>query len=122
MTLSRMWSILDNNGFRIVTYTKNLIDYISELVVNYPRSEVVLKDKLISAGYELLELVYLGNILEERLDVQRRIIVKISMLDAYLEFSYNRKCISLKKMQRGSRYLSVIRKMVYGWIKSVNQV
>ena len=39
------------------------------------------------------------------------------MLDYYLEMSYHKKYISLKKLTYGSRNLEVIRKLIYGWIK-----
>lgn len=70
----------------------------------------------------MLEAIYLANVMEDKLDIQKQILAKLSMLDTYLEFSYNHKCVSLKKMQRGARYLSMIRKMVYGWIKSASKI
>lgn len=95
---------------------------MKSVVIYYPRIEYILKDRLINTSYDLLELIYLANVMEDRLVFQKRILSKLSMLDTYLEFSYNHKCISLKKMQRGARYLSVIRKMVYGWLKSASKV
>lgn len=95
---------------------------MNSLVIYFPRVEYVLKDRIVNKGYDLLELIYLGNVMEDRLDIQKKILVDLSMLDTYLEFSYKRKCISLKKMQRGARYLTIIRKMVYGWIKSASKV
>ncbi len=65
-----MWHILDE--FRIASYVKELIEYIEELVENYPRREYVLKDRMVSDGYELLELVYLGNVMDDRLDIQKK--------------------------------------------------
>ena len=38
------------------------------------------------------------------------------MLDFYLEKSYNKKCISLKRLNQLSSKLEKIKKMIYGWI------
>jgi len=108
---------VNNDKFNVINKTKKFIEFIDSVVINYPRREYVLKDKMITTSYDLLEFIYLGNVSEDKIDIQKKILSKISMLDFYLEQSYNKECISLKKMQNGSRQLNEIRKMVYGWIK-----
>ena len=44
------------------------------------------------------------------------------MLDFYFEKSYNKKCISLKKLNMLSSKLDNIRKMIYGWIKNESKL
>ena len=107
-----------NDKFKVVINIKDFINYIDTILINYPRSEYILKNRLENTSYDLLELVYLGNLMEDRIDIQKKIICKISMLDYYLEVSYKNKCISLRKLNNASKKLDVIRKMVYGWIKS----
>ncbi len=105
-----------NNKFKLVDNIKHLIITINSLVINYPRRFFVLRDRLVNTSYDLLELVYLANSMEDRINLQKRIIAKISMLDAYLEMSYKERCISLKKMQSVVSELRTINRMVIGWI------
>lgn len=56
--------------------------------------------------------------IDDRLYKQKEILSKISMLDFYLEISYNDKIISLKKLNQGTRLLDIIKKLMYGWINS----
>ena len=109
---------MDNDKFKLITNTKVLVSYINEIVINYPRVEYTLKDRLVNTSYELLRLIYFANVLDNKLIIQKEIIVNISMIDFYLELSYKNKCINLKKLQGLSRRLNEIRKMTYGWIKS----
>lgn len=106
-----------NNKFIIANKTKQLISSLNEIIINYPRSEYVLKDRIINTGYDLLELIYLANTKEDRLDIQKEIIVKICMLDFYLETSYSKKIISVKKLKSISLKLNEIKKLIYGWVK-----
>lgn len=90
-----------NDKFIVINEIKKFIIYVREIVINYPRREFILKDRIEKTSYEVLELVYLTN-----------------MLDFYMEISYNNRFISLKKLNQGMKLLDNIRKLVYGWIKS----
>lgn len=107
-----------NDKFIVINEIKKFIIYVREIVINYPRREFILKDRIEKTSYEVLELVYLTNMVDERLIKQKEILSKISMLDFYMEISYNNRFISLKKLNQGMKLLDNIRKLVYGWIKS----
>lgn len=107
-----------NNEFRIVKNMKQFILSLDSILINYPKNEKILKDKIKSTSYELLELILLANLKENKLEEQQLIIVKISMLDFYFEESYKKKYISERQALRKTNELSVITKMMYGWIKN----
>lgn len=109
---------MNNDRFKIVNNIKLFIKYIDKIIINYPRSSFNLKNRLESTSYELLELVFLTNIVEDRKFYQRKIISKISMLDFYLELSYDKRYISLKVFNKGINMLNTMRKMIFGWIKN----
>lgn len=109
---------MNKDKFMVVNETKKFIVYVNEILINYPRKCYVLKDKIESTSYDVLELIYLTNMIEDRLYNQKIIISKISMLDFYLEISYKKEIISLKKLNQGCRLLDVIRKLMYGWVNS----
>lgn len=108
----------NNDKFKVINETKKFILYTKEILVNYPRKYYILKDRIEKTSYEILELIYLTNMVDDRLYNQKIILSKISMLDFYLEISYNDKIISLKKLNQGTRLLDIIKKLIYGWINS----
>lgn len=108
----------NNDRFNVINEIKRFVEYTDEILVNYPKKSYVLKDQIEKTSYDILELVYYTNIIPDRLDYQKKIIAKLSMLDYYLELSYNKRYISLKKMNQGSRMIETIRKLMYGWVSS----
>ena len=109
---------MNNDKFKVINETKKFIIYVNDILINYPRKYYVLKDKIERTSYEILELIYLANMTNDRLLLQQTILSKISMLDFYLEISYNDKIISLKKLNQGTRLLELIKKLMYGWVNS----
>ena len=105
-----------NDRFKIVTNIKDFTYHIDSILINYPKCEFNLKNRLENTCYDLLELTYLANSFNVKLNLQKEILSKVSMLDFYLEKSYNKKCFSLKKLNLLSSKLDVIKKMIYGWI------
>lgn len=61
----------------VATNLKKTILYIEKTVINYPNKYKVLKDKIIITMYEILELVYYTNCLNDKKDNQYLIISKI---------------------------------------------
>ena len=45
---------------------KKTIEYIEKVTKNYPKIEYVLKNKILDACYELLELTYKANIYHDK--------------------------------------------------------
>ena len=78
---------MDTEKFKVVVEVKKFIEFSDSLLVNYPRSSRVLKDRIENYSYDLLEFVYYANLLKNRVEYQKRIIVMISMLDYFLELS-----------------------------------
>ena len=107
-----------NNEFRIIKNMKQFILSLDILLINYPKSEKILKDKIKSTSYEILELILLANLKQEKLIEQQLIISKLNMLDFYFEESYKKKYISEKTCLYKVQELSNITKMIYGWLKS----
>lgn len=110
---------MNKDKFVVIINIKDFINFVDSIIINYPKKEHILKDRLQETSYYLLELAYLGNVVDEKSEIQKKMISKINMLDFYLEVSYNKKCISQKKLNAACRKLEIITKMVYGWIKSV---
>lgn len=110
--------IIIKDNFRITINIKKFIYYIKKTVLNFPNNEKVLKDSIIKTLYEVLELTYYANELEDRLNIQANILAKIKMINYYLHESCDKKYISLKKLSISGEFLLNITKGVYGWINS----
>ena len=111
-----------NNEFRTIKNMKLFILSLDSFLVNYPKKEKVLKDKIKSTSYEILELIFLANLKPEKLTEQQQILAKISMLDFYLEESYKKQYISEKLCKHKGKELSMITKMLYGWVKNGSSI
>ena len=108
-----------NSDFILLNKTYQTNDYIYKMLINFPRSEKILRDKINDTSFEILELVYFSNLLEthERIIYQKKIISKIKMLDFYFKIACDKKYISYKKyMKLGSFLLNMI-KQIHGWIR-----
>lgn len=110
--------IIIKDNFRIIINIKKFIYYIKKTVLNFPNNEKVLKDNIIKTLYEILELSYYANELEDKLNIQANILAKIKMINYYLQESCDKKFISLKKLSVSGEFLLNITKGVYGWINS----
>ena len=97
----------------VINDIKKTIFYLDKVIINFPRTEKVLKDKISNTYYEILELIYFSNLL----DIQERIISKIKMIDFYFKIALDKKYISYKKYLKIGKFLLNIIKQLYGWIR-----
>ena len=94
-----IWGVYMKDNLIIISNMKKTIFYLDKVIINFPRTEKVLKDKISNTYYEVLELVYFSNLLDikERIVYQKRIISKIKMIDFYFKIALDKKYISYKK-------------------------
>lgn len=97
---------------------KQFIMSLDNIIINYPRKENVIKDRLFNDSLDILYLIYEANYSKDRRHIQIKILSKISMLDFYLERSLKKHYISEKECLKKANQLLTITKMVHGWIKS----
>lgn len=109
---------MKNDRFILGDKIKKFIKLMNKYLVNYPRSSFNLKNRIENTSYDLLELVTLTNLIDDRKLNQKIILSKISMLDYYLELSYNYEYISLSVLNKGCKSLDEIRKITFGWINA----
>lgn len=104
----------NKDGFLVVKNTKKFIFDLKPTLINFPKKDFILKDRIEKDSFELLKLIYRNNYSNSK-EYFNDILVTISMLDYYLEESYTNKYISDKVLKKLSKELSVITKLIYGW-------
>ena len=108
-----------NDKFLIVKYLKIFILNLDDMIINLPRKELYMKDKLLDTSLEILYSIYEANYINDKTlkkQKQIKILSQIHLLDFYIERLYEKKYISEKICLKKSNELSKISKMVYKWI------
>ena len=98
----------------IAKVARKTLRYIEKNTENFPTKYAVLRNRIIDACYDVLEYIYRANVFQELTD-KKEIIVKIWMLNFYLEEAYNKELLSHKKLINYSSYLLELDKMVRSW-------
>ena len=109
-----------NSNFILLNNTKKTIYYINKQLINFPKSEMILKENIERNMYELIECIFYYNI-NDSIKIKEKylkdLIVKLSMLDFYIEASFEKRIISKKKLESTCRFIIEIRKIAYGIIR-----
>lgn len=79
-----------NDRFLVVKYIKEFIFSIENLLINLPRKELLVKNRIMSDLYDILEFIYIANLGKDK-NIKISIISKLSMLDFYFERLYKLK-------------------------------
>ena len=98
----------------IAKVARKTLRYIEKNTENFPVKYSVLRNKIITTCYEMLECIYRANVFQD-LDDKKEIIVKIQMLNFYLEEAYNKEVLTHKKLINYSSYLLELDKMIRAW-------
>lgn len=108
-----------NDKFIIAKYIKEFILILDDYLLNYPKKYFELRNRLVNDSYLLLELVYLANYSKDndRKNIQLKALMKVNIIDFYIEESYKKKIISEKQSIRISNLLMNINKMLYKWMQ-----
>ncbi len=110
-----------NSNFSLLNNSKKTIAYINKQLINYPKSEVVLKQNIERTMYEIIELIFsysINDVERIKLKFLKDLIIKLSMLDFYIATSFEKRIISKKKFESTSLFIIEIRKIAYGLIKN----
>ena len=108
-----------NDKLIIIKEYKLFINKYEKLVINLDNSYKDIKNRIINTMYEILEDIYYCNLLEinKRKNYQRKIIVKIKMLDYYFNKLLKYKLILDKHYEEISKRLMILLKLTLGWMK-----
>lgn len=108
--------------FKIIQYIRELIINIDNNLNNFPKKDIELKNRIRNASYDLLEIAYEANTIQDRDEKRRlleKLIAKLKIIDFLLNICYDNKIINSKKYLKFGEKIDDISKFTIGWIKSI---
>lgn len=108
--------------FKIIQYIRELIVNIDNNLDNFPKKDIELKNRIRNISYDLLEIAYEANTIqnkEEKRKLLERLIAKLKLTDFLLNICYDKKIINNKRYLKFGEKIDDISKFTVGWIKSI---
>ena len=107
--------------FRLLVVAEQLNNYVNDILPNFPKKEIILKQNIEKNEFQLIENIFAYNInnsarIKEK--YMKDILVNLSMYNYYVEISYHKKYINNHKLKCITRMLMEMRKIAYGIIRS----
>lgn len=107
-------------SFKLLIKLEMTINYINKELLNYPKYDVILRNRIENCMYDL---VYLTN--SYKIATLKRIkeknlndfVINLSMLDYYMRVSYEKHILNKHKLNIICNFLIELRKIVYGIIR-----
>lgn len=113
--------MIKEEKFKVIQFIRELILYLDEMLEGFPKKDIEISRNIKQESYDMLKLAYTANVTtdtEYRKRNLEQIIVKIKLLDFFVDLSYNKKIINQKKYSKVSLKLDDIVKYTTGWLKA----
>ena len=101
--------------FKILQFIREFIVRVENELENFPKKDIEIKKRIKDISYELLELVYRANLLEEPKEKKNlliKAIAKVKIIDFLINLSYDRELLPQKRYIKLSEKLDDIVKYI----------
>ncbi len=108
--------------FKIIQFIRELIIIIDKEMDNYPKKDIELKSRIRANTFDILELAYEANNVEDiiyKKHLLQKMIAKIKIIDFLLNLSYDKEIINAKKYYKFGNKMDDIIKYTMGWMKTI---
>lgn len=108
--------------FKVIEYIRQLLIMIDKELENFPKKEIELKNRIKMNSYDILELSYEANSIEDiknKTQILQKILAKIKVIDFLLNLSLDKEMISAKKYLKLANKIDDITKYTVGWANSI---
>jgi len=112
----KLGDLLMNSKFQLLNKCYYLSEYYTKLLINYPKTEYVLKQNIEKTEYEMIECLFSYNInTSDRIKQKylKDFLIKIAMLDYYTRISFLKKIISKRQNEVIGNRIMEFRKMTF---------
>lgn len=109
---------MKNEKFKIVNLVKDLIINVDRNLTNFPKKEIELKHIIKQTSYELLPIIYEGNVttnMEKRQNLQESAIAKLKYIDFLINLCYDKQIINGKKYIKFGESIDNIIRYIVAW-------
>lgn len=104
--------------FKVIQFIRELLIIIDKNMDNFPKKDIELKNRIRSNTYDLLEIAYAANSIEDvniKNQLLNKMIAKIKVIDFLLNLTYDKQIITEKKYYKLGNKLDDIIKYITGW-------
>lgn len=106
--------------FKVINFIRELIVYIDKYLINFPKKDIEIKNKIKNESYDLLEIGYKANVTsnkDKKEELVEDMIAKIKVIDFLLNLCYDKEIINNKRYVKFGEKLDDILKYAIGWKK-----
>ena len=109
--------------FKVIQFIRELLILIDKQMDNYPNKDIELKNRIRTNSYDLLEIAYEANSIQE-VEVKKKLLnkalAKIKVIDFLLNLSFDKQIINQKKYYKFGNKIDDVTKYIIGWINSLS--
>lgn len=108
--------------FKVIDFIRKLLITIDNELDNFPKKEIELKNRIKTNSYDVLELSYEANSVENiqiKIELLQRILAKLKVIDFLLNLSSDKEIITSKKYLKLANMMDDILKYTTGWLNSI---
>ena len=108
--------------FKVIEFIRQLIIAVDKELINFPKKENELKNRIRANSYDILELIYEANSTEnidKKVDLLQKILAKVKVIDFLLNLSFDREIITSKKYLKLANRIDDITKFTTGWLNTI---
>lgn len=111
-----------NFDFILLNKTYQTNDYITKIIINFPKKDVLLKSSIEQVLYKMIECLFAFNINDSNRIKEKYLkdyLVNLSMLNFYMHQSLNKKYISFKQAESVGKICLDLKKITYALMKGM---
>ena len=114
---------MQKENFKLLEFIRQFILVINKELMNFPKKEIEIKERIRTETFDLLGLGYEANTTFDK-EVRKHLIVKIiskvKVIDFLLNISYDEKLITDRKYYKLGLRLGDIAKYANSWLKNIS--
>ena len=115
---------MKSEKFKILQFIREFILMIDKNMENFPKKDIELKNRIRENSYDILEIAYEANSLEdiqEKKKLLNKAIAKIKIIDFLLDLSCDKQLISQKRYLKFGNKMDDIVKYMVGLMNTLKQ-